>query len=361
MAGKHSQIQVEARLPKSRLPITVIGAGGIVTDAHLPAYRKAGFPISGIFDVNQDRAAAAARQFEIDRVYSTLEEAVASAPGGAAFDVATPPAAFLKILPQLPDGAAVLLQKPMGEDLDQAFAIRDLCRRKRFTAAVNFQLRYAPGILGATSLIEQGVIGEIHDMEVRVTVHTPWHLWTFLEAVPRLEILNHSVHYLDLIRSFLGDPAGVYAKTVKHPKTPALAATRSNIILDYGEMLRANVTTNHGHEYGQRHQESYVKWEGDKGAIKCRLGLLMNYPKGVADEFEYCILKPDVAPEWLPIPIEGSWFPDGFIGSMASLMCFVEGSSDSLATSVDDACKTMAVVEAAYQSNSHGGTPVLYD
>ena len=78
-------------------------------------------------------------------------------------------------------------------------------------------------------------------MEVRVSVYTPWHLWTFLEGIPRVEIVYHSMHYVDLIRSFLGEPSGVHAKTVKHPATPKLAATRSNIILDYGDEIRASI------------------------------------------------------------------------------------------------------------------------
>jgi predicted dehydrogenase len=352
---------LELQLPRSPRPIVLIGAGGIVRDAHLRAYKKAGFRVATIFDLNEDKASSAAAEFGIERVASSLDEAVELAPKDAVFDVATPPQAFLDILSKIPEGAAVLLQKPMGEDLHRARQIRDLCRNKRLRAAVNFQLRYAPAVRAARNLIARGTIGELHDMEVRVTVYTPWHLWSFLEGMPRLEILNHSIHYLDLIRSFFGEPTRVYAKTVKHPKMAKLASTRSNIILDYGDTLRANVTTNHGHEYGLRHQESYIKWEGTHGAIKMQAGLLMDYPKGVPDSFEYCVLDPQSPPEWRALNIEGSWFPDAFLGTMADLMCFAEGSSLELPGSVEDAYKTMAVVEAAYASNDGGGTKIIHD
>jgi predicted dehydrogenase len=352
---------LELQLPRSPRPIVLIGAGGIVRDAHLRAYKKAGFRVATIFDLNEDKASSAAAEFGIERVASSLDEAVELAPKDAVFDVATPPQAFLDILSKIPEGAAVLLQKPMGEDLHRARQIRDLCRNKRLRAAVNFQLRYAPAVRAARNLIARGTIGELHDMEVRVTVYTPWHLWSFLEGMPRLEILNHSIHYLDLIRSFFGEPTRVYAKTVKHPKMAKLASTRSNIILDYGDTLRANVTTNHGHEYGLRHQESYIKWEGTHGAIKMQAGLLMDYPKGVPDSFEYCVLDSQSPPEWRALNIEGSWFPDAFLGTMADLMCFAEGSSLELPGSVEDAYKTMAVVEAAYASNDGGGTKIIHD
>ncbi len=36
--------------PETPKAIVIFGAGSIVRDAHLPAYRRAGFPVSGIFD-----------------------------------------------------------------------------------------------------------------------------------------------------------------------------------------------------------------------------------------------------------------------------------------------------------------------
>lgn len=346
-------------LPRAPRPIVVLGAGGIVHDAHLPAYRLAGFPVAGLYDRVEERARKLAAEFGVPRVYATLAEAVAAAPADAVFDVAVPAAAQPELLAALPDGAAVLVQKPLGEDLAQARALLDLCRRKRLRAATNFQLRYAPSIIAARDLLAAGVIGELHDLEVRVTVYMPWQLWTFLEGLPRVEILYHSVHYVDLIRSFLGEPRGVYCKTLRHPLTQKLASTRTTMALDYGDLLRATITTNHGHVFGPRHQESYVKWEGTRGAIKARLGLLLDYPKGEPDTLEVCTLDRDGRPgPWEAIPIEGSWYPHAFIGTMASVMRCAAGETDTIPTAVEDAARTMAVVEAAYASSAAGATPI---
>jgi len=338
--------------------IVIIGAGGIVRDAHLPAYRKAAFGVECIYDIVTERAQALAQQYAVPRVAASLAEAVGSAPAGAIFDIALPASEFLGVLPHLPQGAPVLLQKPMGQNLEEARAIRDLCHARKLEAAVNFQLRLAPAISMARAIIADGGIGALHDIEVRVNVYTPWQLWTFLEKTPRVEILYHSIHYVDLVRSFCGDPERVYAKTLKHPGAPKLAATRSNIILDYGERVRANITTNHGHNFGLQHQESYVKWEGTEGAIKAQLGLLMNYPKGEADYL--VITRTGNAGPWEAVAVDGSWFPDAFAHTMQSLMDFASGKSKHLATSVDDAYRTMAVVEAAYESDRSGGTIVHY-
>lgn len=355
------QIIQKARLPHSPRPIVSIGAGGIVRDAHYPAYRKAGFTVAGLFDLDQDRAQQMATEFNVPIVYRSLAEVATQAPADAIFDVAVPASAIPTVLSQLPDGRAVLIQKPMGENLAQARTIRALCHEKKLTAAINFQLRYAPFVLAARSLIDQGVIGKVHDLEVRATVYTPWHLWSFLEKVAKPEIFYHSIHYIDLVRAFLGEPDGIYCKSVKHPKAMQMDGTRTNMIFDYGDVLRANVETNHHHEYGLRHQESYIKWEGDQGAIKVTMGLLMNYPQGEPDLFEYCLLQTGKAPEWQAVALDGSWFPDAMIGSMASVMCYLEGSSAVLPTRVDDAFKTMAVAEAACQSSNAGATPIAAD
>jgi predicted dehydrogenase len=347
--------------PRVRRPIVIVGAGGIVRDAHLPAYRKAGFEVAGLFDIDGERARATASQFGVDTVYGSLDEAIRRAPEGAVFDIATQPSAIPGLLGALPDGSPAMIQKPMGETLDEARNIRDLCRRKRLTVIVNFQLRFAPAILAARSLIEQGALGDLHSMDIRISVDTPWGLFPYLAARPRVEIVYHSIHYLDLVRSFLGDPRAVHALTVRHPAEPHIASTRSSIILNYGDDKWVQISTNHGHVFGPEHQESFVKWEGTRGAAKTRLGVLMNYPEGMPDSFEYCVLKNGGSPVWSPVELEGRWFPDAFIGSMTSLMRFLDGSSATLPTSVEDAYRTMALVEAAYASSDSQGMPVAYD
>jgi len=350
-------IKYKPQLPSTKQPIIIIGAGGIVSDAHLPAYKIAGFEVYGIVNRTKERAQKLAEAFGIPNVFNTVAEAVANAPANAVYDLTTMPAQYIDALNQLPDGSAVLIQKPMGDDFAQANEILALCRSKNLKAAINFQLRFAPFVSAARYLIEKGLIGELYDMEVRVTIKTPWEIFPHVIIHPRLEIQYHSIHYVDLIRSFLGNPNTVLAKTLKHP-AKNLSSSRSTILLDYGDTLHAVINTNHDHDFGPNHQESYIKWEGTKGAIVAKIGLLMDYPHGVPDVFEYCIVEEGKSPEWQTVKLEGSWFPDAFIGTMANLMRYNEGSSEVLYTSVEDVIQTMAVVESAYQSSDTGGVNV---
>jgi predicted dehydrogenase len=136
---------------------------------------------------------------------------------------------------------------------------------------------------------------------------------------------------------------------------PQLASVRTSIIMDYGDFIRANILTNHCHQFGLQNQQSYIKFEGTKGAIKIKLGLLMDYPKGAPDLFEYVIVEEGKNPEWKTMQIDGGWFPHAFIGSMSQIMLALEGSINVPDNSVEDCLHTMACVEAAYASSAKGG------
>lgn len=267
----------------------VVGAGSIVEEAHLPAYRKVGWPVDGIYDIRYERAVQLASAFRIPTVYVSQDEMVHSSPQGAVYDLAVPASALLGILESLPDGAYVMMQKPMGEIPDEAAAIKRTCQAKGMVASVNFQMKLIPSIMVAKKMIDSGAIGDVHDMEVRMNIHHPWELWDFLFGLPRMEMLYHSIHYRDMVKYFLGMPRRVYAKTFQHPHQMQLASTKSVIIFDYDRPIREFVNTNPGHDFGTLHQDSFVKWEGTHRAIKVTLGKNINFPTGHADRFEYFI------------------------------------------------------------------------
>lgn len=343
-------------LPSRLRPIVIIGAGGIVADAHLPAYRKAGYPVVGIVDIAIDKAQELAAQYRIDNAHRSVTEAVAAAPAEVIFDCAVMPEHYVQVLSELPDGAAVLLQKPIGNRWSETLAIMDVIKSKELIAAVNTQLRFAPYVTTAREVIARGEIGELYDLEVVVEVNTPWEYFPAVLGLERLELNMHSIHYLDLIRSFVGNPESVSCSTVRHPAKQH-ANSRSAIILHYDRPLRAIVATNHDHRFGPEHEQSFIKWEGTEGAIRAQLGVLMDYPNGRADRLQ---INTGDGNGWRAIPFDGSWFPDAFMYSMGVLQRHLTGELATLPTSVDDVFATMAVLEAGYTANDRGGVRPEY-
>jgi predicted dehydrogenase len=350
MSFDPASLQQAWERPSAPRPIVTIGAGSIVADAHFPAYRKAGFPIEGLYDLDSERASEVARQFEVDTVFASLAEAAARE--GVVFDLATPPGKHAEVLRALPDGATVLIQKPMGRNETEAGEILGVCRAKRLIAAVNFQLRFAPMMLAVRDAVGKGLLGELVDVEAHLAIDTPWDLFAFLQGLSRIEIAVHSIHYLDLMRSFLGDPVGVHAKTIGHPNS-TMAQTRTTAILDYRDRVRCTLSVNHNHNFGRRHQVAEFRFEGTRGAAHAKMGLLLDYPRGEPDALS---IRPEGETSWFDVPLQGGWFPDAFVGRMANLQRFAAGEDTTLIASAEDAWSTMALVEAAYRSSASPAT-----
>ncbi|MEM5318099.1 Gfo/Idh/MocA family oxidoreductase, partial [Paraburkholderia sp. JHI869] len=332
-------------MPALRKPVVLIGAGGIAQDAHLPAYRKAQFDVRGVFDVDTAKAREVAQRWSIPNVYASLDEAFAAQ--DAVFDVCAPAAVHAGIVECAPEGATVLLQKPLGLDLAQASRLLALCEARGLKAAVNFQLRFAPMMLAVRDAIRQGLLGELVDVEVHLNLATPWHLFPHLKADKRVEVVSHSIHYLDLIRALIGEPRGVLARGYTYPGS-GLADTRTSAILDYGPTLRCTLSLNHHHDFGRRFQDAGFRFEGRDGVLMVKLGALLDYPLGEPDELWFCAR----GGEWTQVPLRGAWFPHAFIGTMANLQRFASGEDEKLVSGVADAWRTMALVEACYRSEA---------
>ena len=351
-----TEFQQQWPAASSPKPITIIGAGGIVSDAHLPAYKKAGFEVVGLVDLERAKAQKLAQTWNIPSVYESVTDAVA-ADKDVVYDIAVPPTAITAILPHLPDGAAVLIQKPMGADLQQAREIRTICRAKSLQAAVNFQLRFAPMMMAVRDAVARGLLGELLEIEVHLNVYTPWHLFPFLIPMQRVEISVHSIHYLDTIRSIAGNPQGVFARSMRDPRAQQLAQTRTSVLLDYGKNLRGVMSINHNHQYGRKFQSAWFRFEGTEGAMMVKLGVIYDYPNGEPDELWFCSNDG----QWEQIPLAGAWFIDAFIGPMTNVQRFAAGEDEQLLTGVEDAFQTMALVEACFKSLERPGEPLELD
>jgi len=80
----------------------------------------------------------------------------------------------------------------------------------------------------------------------------------------------------------------------------------------------------------------------------------IDYPGGPRDTLDIALKDG----RWQPVELRGSWFIEAFEGPMSNLQRYVAGEDASLVSPVEDAIKTMALVEACYQSSASGGTPI---
>jgi predicted dehydrogenase len=344
------QVAAEIPLPSRRdYSIAIVGAGGIVNDAHLPAYRKAGFAVEGIFDLDIERARRTAFRFEIPTLYPSLDDLLAGP--SRIVDIAVPSADNLAVVTRVAAaGKAMLIQKPLAEDLHTAQEIVKTVEEAGIVAAVNQQARWMPAALAIRDLIRRDLLGELYQVSFLNNVLTPWDLWPWMMARTQFEVLYHSIHYLDMVRSLLGrEPRLVFADGSTLPGYPAHGETRTIIHLIFDDQLRATIMDNHHNLGGLADQSATVRVEGVEGTAVAEIGLSKNYPVGVPDAFRYCSrqLQPGT---WISPNLRGTWFPDAFIGTMASVMRALEGDDGAPETSVRDNLGTLRLVFAAYES-----------
>jgi len=334
------------RPERSDYGIGIIGCGGIVNAAHLPAYRAAGLQIIGCFDVDRAAAEATAARFAIPRVYPSLDALLADQ-AVAIVDIAVPAWHQRGIAERaLLAGKHLLCQKPLAETLDDALAIAHAGRRAGRHVAVNQQMRWSAGIAAARGLLRDGLIGTPTDVQIRVSVATPWHLWPWLRDAPRLDLMYHSIHYVDSVRSWVGDPLWVTSQHARFPGQPERAETRTITVLEYESGLHALVTVNHHDHSGASIAEFRIL--GTAGAIEGTIGLLADYPRARPDTLRFTSQR-FVPHMWHAPTLTGLWLPDAFVGPMYGLMQAIGGDVPPPTDALDN-CQTLRVVHAAYRS-----------
>jgi predicted dehydrogenase len=351
--GDDLDLDYRPRLPRRRdRGIGVIGAGEIVQAAHLPAYRLAGFNVVAIFDVDEAKARRVAEQFGIPRAHRTLQDFLAD-DAVEVVDIAVPARHQREVVEQVVRHKRYLLcQKPLAETYGEAREIVEMCRAAGAVAAVNQQMRWAPHVRAAHTIIQRGWIGQPTQATIQVNVLTPWDHWPWLAHLKGMEFLYHSIHYMDAIRLLLGTPQMVFADAVRFPGQAITAETRTIIVMKYPGDVRGLIVDNHNNFATEDDWYATLRVEGTDGVIKGTSGALYNYPAGREDTLAF-YARPLADRYWFVPTLAGRWFPHAFMGTMGELQCALEEGRDP-SNSVDDNLKTLQMVFAAMRATEEG-------
>jgi len=350
MSSPCPDLNLEPEMPR-RLDhgIGIVGAGGVVNYAHLPAYNKAGFKVVGIMDMDRVRAEQTAATHKVSKVYSTLEELLRDS-DVEVVDIAVYPWEIPPIAEQVMGaGRHLLCQKPLSLDYGTAARLVQLAKEAKVKMAVNQQMRWDAAIRGTHELIRQGWLGLATYATIQVHCLTNWAAWHSMYAGKHLEVLYHSIHYVDSLRFLLGVPDRVFSSGSRMPEEATEAETRTLSVWEYDSGLRVLIDVNHGVWQDDRY--AIFRFEGTEGVIKGTIGLMYNYPTGRPDTLEFMSKKNPGY--WHSARHDYLWIPDAFVGPMASLQRAIEDDSEPL-TSGEDNLKTLQIVFAQYRSMDEG-------
>jgi len=143
------------------LRVAVVGAGRWAERAHIPGWqRDPRVEVAAVADVDGEVAARVAKEFGVQRA-ETDYRALLDDPAIDVIDVATGNEAHFEISwAALEAGKHVLCEKPVHRDARQTKRAADLAASKGLKTKLGFTFRYAPAVMYAKHLIDQGFVGE---------------------------------------------------------------------------------------------------------------------------------------------------------------------------------------------------------
>jgi predicted dehydrogenase len=335
--------------------IGCIGAGMIMAECHLAAYKEAGFPVVAIASRTRANAAKVAERWGIAKVHDT-PEALIEDPEVEIIDLAFPPdqqPALIRHALKQPHVKAILAQKPLALSLDEARKLRDEAKAAGKILSVNQNMRYDQSMRVLKQIIESGALGDI--VFAQIDMHAIPHWQGFLAEYDRLTLSNMSVHHLDVLRFLFGDPDEITTLTRQDPRTAF--AHSDGIVVSTLRFPSGVLALSLEDVWAGPRQEGYkddqhIDWrvEGTLGTAKGSIG----WPTGAASTLSYASAK-TTGGEWVTPTWETMWFPHAFIGVMEQLQHAVETGTEP-ALDVADNVRTMALVEAGYKSIAEGRT-----
>ena len=336
--------------------IALIGAGHIVCSAHLPAYRKAGFRVEGIFDIDRKRAQRVAGDFHVQKVYPTLDGLLAD-PEVQVVDVAVPPWAQEELVaPIARSGRHLLCQKPLAVSSGSARQVVAAAREAGVQLAVNVNTRFAPAVRYLKQMLLRGQFGQLRHADIRINYWDDWKTWPWLKDLDELVIRYDAIHVMDVMRYLLGEAESIYAAA--GPVSGLQVRGETNVILVFRYASGPTAYIRDSADNWARDTCAEFRIEGDQAVAKGILGIWYDYPVGRPDRVESCTRERPG--EWHVVEPPGMWAPDAWIWTMAELFDAIENVREPIHGGADH-IRTLRYVEAAYRSIRTGQAVSLRD
>jgi predicted dehydrogenase len=169
---------------RKTIGIGIIG-GGFARTTQIPGFKNCqGARIVAIASAHRQHAEEVAREFDIENVASDWRALVARDDIDLV-SIVTPVVTHCEMtLAALERGKAVLCEKPMAMNADEARRMTERARAAGVLALIDHELRFLPGRVKMRELIRGGDIGKVRHAKLtfrsdsRADVSRPWNWWS---------------------------------------------------------------------------------------------------------------------------------------------------------------------------------------
>ncbi|QGH33860.1 gfo/Idh/MocA family oxidoreductase [Gracilibacillus salitolerans] len=198
----------------TKLKVALIGAGGIATDVHIPAYRKVPeqVEIVAVADVAYDKAKTVASEYGIPAAFDSYETMLAETEIDAVSVCV--PNKFHKnaAIAGLEAGCHVLCEKPPAMSQQEAKEMEDAATKSGKLLMYGFHYRFQSETQAAKRFIDAGELGEIYSGRVQAIRRRGipgWGVFTNKELQGGGPLIDIGVHMLDTALYLMGYPEPV--------------------------------------------------------------------------------------------------------------------------------------------------------
>lgn len=298
--------------PQGHRPgIALVGCGGI-TSWHLTAYRKAGYKVVVLCDVERKRARQRRDEFYPRADVTDDFQQVLARDDVEVIDIATHPLERRPLIEAaLKARKHVLSQKPFVTDLEVGERLADLADQQGVKLAVNQNARWAPHFSYIRAAIRAGLLGQVNNVHCDVHWDHTWAKGTPFEEIRHLILFDFAIHWFDLLCAFMeGTEASlVYATTARTATQRLAPPLMAQAAVEYSSSQATLLFDGHMPFGGL--DRTFVA--GSQGTISC------SGPDNDRQNLEFTTAGGVVRPR-----LVGHWFPDGFHGTMGELLCAIE-------------------------------------
>jgi predicted dehydrogenase len=334
------ELAYEPPMPRAYRPrIALVGAGGI-SAAHLGAYRSAGFDVAVI--CNRTLAKAEARRDEFFPAAEATDDIARTLTRDdvAVVDLTPHPGPRLAMIETaLKSGKHVLSQKPFVLDLDAGARLADLADERGVLLAVNQNGRWAPHLSWMREAVRSGLIGDVQSCAVTIHWNHGWIAGSSFEDLEDLILYDFAVHWFDFLVSLIGSGAdSVFAASTRAKGQRVRPALLAETLVTFAGGQAALVFDG-STRFGAEDRTVVV---GTQGTLNSRGPDLTSQEVSLATAAG--VARPALA---------GTWFKEGFAGTMGALLKAAEEGNEPL-NSARGNLAALALVFAAIASAVRG-------
>lgn len=329
------------------LKVICVGAG-YFADFHFEAWKRMpGLELLAICDLDEQKAAAFARKYQIPKTYADYRKMIQEEEADV-IDVITPPGSHLEICNYASaQGLHIICQKPLAPSFKEAKELVEAVEEQGVRFMVHENFRFQPWFRLMKEKLSQGLLGErLHQINFRFRTGDGWqedaymNRQPYFRQMPRLLMFETGVHYIDTFRFLGGEISAVYAQLDRWNANIA-GEDAGLIVFEFEQGGRAIWDAN-------RYNESQAKdprftfgtcWlEGSKGALYLDTdGKISHHPLGEnSTEIPYILEKKNFAGDCV----------------YATQKHFIDAlhAHTAFETSGQDYLKTLRILEAVYES-----------